>query len=117
MFANLYGGKTGHSLNNLRYYKYMDAVASNSTSLDPQNLLPTERAAYYHGLRVHLQIIIWKRLSNRHNDLNPQQWDWRLDDGVLIPIIAAAPETLLKIVQCKCKITSKNPCGNNACSC
>ena len=85
----------------------MDAVASNSTSLDPQNLPPTERATYYHSLRVYLQIIIWKRLSNRHNDLNPQQWDWRLDDDVLIPIIAAAPERLLKFVRCKCKLTSK----------
>ena len=37
VFVNLYGGKNGQSLNNLRYYKYMDAVASNSASLDPQN--------------------------------------------------------------------------------
>ena len=44
VFVNLYGGKNGQSLNNLRYYKYiMDAVASNSNSLDPQKLPPTER--------------------------------------------------------------------------
>ena len=30
----------------LRYCKYMDAVASNCTSLDPQKLPPIERAAY-----------------------------------------------------------------------
>ena len=60
VFVNLYGDN-GQSLNNLRYYKYMDAVASNSTYLDPQKLPPTERAAYFHSLRVHLQIIVWKR--------------------------------------------------------
>ena len=60
-------------VNNLRYYKYMDAVASNSTYLDPQKLSPTERVAYFHSLRVHLQIIVWKRQSNEHDDLNPQQ--------------------------------------------
>ena len=120
VFVNLYGGKNGQPLNNLRYYKYMDAVASNSTYLDLQKLPPTERAAYFHSLRVHLQIIIWKRLSNGHDDLNPQQWGWKLDRGVLIPIMTdldAAPERLLKFVQCKCKLTSKNPCGSNACSC
>ena len=43
VFVNLYGGKNGQSLDNLRYY----------------------------SLRVHLQIIVWKRLSNGHDDLNP----------------------------------------------
>ena len=110
MFVNLYGGNNGQSLNNLQYYKYMDAVASNSNSLDPQKLPPTERAAYYHSLRVHLQIIVWKKLLNGHDDLNPQQWGWRLDGGVLIPIMTdldAAPERLLEFVRCKCKLTSK----------
>ena len=98
----------------------MDAVASNSTYLDPQKLPPTERTAYFHSLRVHLQIIVWKRLSNGHDDLNPQQWGWKLDGGALIPIMTdldAAPERLLKFVRCKCKLTSKNPCGSNVCSC
>ena len=120
VFVNLYGGKNGQPLNNLRYYKYMDAVASNSTYLDPQKLPPTERAAYFHSLRVHLQIIVWKRLSNGHDDLNPQQWGWKLDGGALIPIMTdldAAPGRLLKFVRCKCKLISKNPCGSNAYSC
>jgi len=65
VFVILYGGKREESLNSLRYYKYMymDAVASNSMSLDPQKLPPTERAAYFHGLRAHLQIILWKTLA------------------------------------------------------
>ena len=113
-------GKKEESLRNLRYYKYMDMVASNSTSLDPQKLPPTERAAFYHSLRVYLQIMLWKRLLNEHDDLDPQQWGWRLDRDVLRPIMTnldAAPDSLLKFVRCKCKLSSKNPCGTNTCSC
>ena len=29
----------------------------------------------------------------------------------------AAPDSLLKFVQCKCKLSSKNPCNTNMCSC
>jgi len=97
VFVILYGGKREESLNSLRYYKYMDVVASNSMSLDPQKLPPTERAAYYHDLRIHLQIILWKTLANSHEDLDPQQWGWRLDWDVLSPIMTdldAAPENL-----------------------
>ena len=82
--------------------------------------LQKERAAYYHSLRVHLQIIVWKKLLNGYDDLNPQQWGWRFDGGVLIPItteLDAAPDRLLKLVRCKCKLTSKNPYGSNMCSC
>ena len=71
VFVILYGGKKEESLRDLRYYKYMDMVASNSTSLDPQKLPPTERAAFYHSLRVYLQIMLWKRLLNEHDDLDP----------------------------------------------
>ena len=90
----------------------MDMVASNSISLDldPQKLPPTERAAFYHSLRVYLQIMLWKRLLNEHDDLDPQQWGWRLDRDVLRPIMSdldAAPDSLLKFVRCKCKLTSK----------
>ena len=31
--------------------------------------------------------------------------------------INAAPENLLKFVRCKCKLSSKNPCGTSMCSC
>ena len=119
VFAIMYGGKQGYTLNTLRYVKFMEMVSSgNITALDPQKLPPTERAAYYHSLRVHLQVIIWKKLTG--NDLDPKQWGWKLDGTVLIPIMTdfnAAPESLLKFVRCKCKLSSKNPCGTNMCSC
>ena len=58
LFVITYGGKQKDSLNNLRYIKFMEMVSSSKASLDPQKLPPTERAAHYHSLRVHLQVII-----------------------------------------------------------
>lgn len=99
LFIIMYGGKQEDSLNTLRYAKFMEIVSSSKSSLDPQKLPPTERAAYFHSLRVHLQIILWKKLTN--NDLDPKQWGWKLDGTVLSPIMtdmAAAPESLLEVV-------------------
>ncbi len=118
VFVIMCGGKKSDSLNSLRYAKFMEMVTSSKSSLDPQKLPPTERAAYFHSLRVHLQVILWRKLTN--NDLDPQQWGWKLDGTVLVPImtdLAAAPESLLKFVRCKCKLTSRSPCGTNLCSC
>ena len=47
-------------------------------NINPQKLSPTERATHYHSFRVvHLQVIIWKKLTN--DDLDPKQWGWKLD--------------------------------------
>ena len=46
---------------------------------------------------------MWKKLTS--DDLDPKQRGWKLDGKVLSPImtdINAAPENLLKFVQCKC---------------
>ena len=77
----------------------MEMVSSSKASLDSQKLPPTERAAHYHSLRVHLQVIIWKELSN--NILDPKQWGWKLEGSVFTPIMTnlhAAPDSLLKCV-------------------
>ena len=58
LFVITYGGKEDDSLNSLRYTKFMEMVSSSKAPLDPQKLPPTERAAHYHSLRVHLQVII-----------------------------------------------------------
>ena len=74
----------------------MEMVSSSKASLDPQKLPPTERAAHYHSLRVHLQVIIWKKLSN--NSLNPKQWGWKLEGSAFTPTMTdlnAAPDNLL----------------------
>ena len=48
------------------------------------------------------------------------QWGWKLNGDILEPVMTdsvVAPENLLKFVRCNCKLTSKNPCGRNTCSC
>jgi len=58
LFVITYGGKQEDALNNLRYMKFMEMVLSSKASLDLQKLPPTERAAHYYSLQVHLQVII-----------------------------------------------------------
>ena len=53
--------------------------------LEPEKLPPKERAAHYHSLRVHLQVIEWKMFAEASN-LDPKQWGWKLDDGYLTSI-------------------------------
>ena len=38
-------------------------------------MAPTERTAFYHGQRVHVQIITWKVLDNTEIQLMPDEWD------------------------------------------
>lgn len=115
-FIFMYGGKQGDSLNNLRYIKYMEMVSTGN--IDPQKLPSTERAAHYHSLRIHLQVIVWKKLTS--DDLDSKQWGWKLDGNVLIFIMKdmnAASKNLLNFVRCKCKLSSKNACATNMYSC
>ena len=100
-----------------RYSKYQQMVCEGL--IEPEKLPPTERAAWFHGLRVHLQTIQWKILDDTIN-LEPEKWGWKKDNGVLVPIPTdkeIAPPDLLQIVRCKCKMSSRNPCGTNVCSC
>ena len=86
-------------------------------SFEPSKMPPTERSAYFHGLRVHLQIMTWKMLQN---DIDPEEWGWCKKDNELVPIMTdndVAPENLLKVIRCNCKTTSRNQCGSNLCSC
>ena len=90
-----------------------------SKVVDPHKLPPTERAAHFHSLRVHIQVMHWKMLTTEEHQFDPEKRGWKLD-SVKHPIMTAlpaAPETLLKSVHCKCKLTSRNPCGTNLCSC
>ena len=117
LFIHLYGGKQTDSLNTLRYVKFMEMVSCGKL-LEPERLPPTERAAFHHSLRVHHQVIVWAKLSE--NALDPKQWGWKLEEKTLTPIMTdlnPAPENLLNFIRCKCKISSRNPCGTNLCSC
>ena len=54
IFKLLYGGKSEDSLNKLRYFKYLDMAYKGI--IEPEKLPPTQRTAYFHSLRVYLQV-------------------------------------------------------------
>ena len=98
--------------------KFHDMITTSTSGLVPEKLPPTDGAAKYHSLRVHLQVVIWKTLNT--SILSPQRWGWKIEDNVFIPIttdLPIAPDSILKFVRCKCKKSSKNPCSTNRCSC
>ena len=95
----------------------MDMIASSTSKIEPQKLPPTGSAAYFHSLRVHFQVRMWKSFDSCHED--PLEWGWKkVNDQFLTILIGKdpAPENLLKMIPCKCKLSSKNACGTN-CSC
>jgi len=103
----------------IRCILYMNKLATSSLRPRPERLPPSERAAHFHACRVHLQVVQWKTLM-RDCRLDPQDWGWKLVDGLLIPVatdLEAAPEDILNVVRCKCKAESSNPCGTRLCSC
>ena len=117
IFVLLYGGKDSDSLSSLRYAKYMK-MTSITSSIKPEKLPPTERAAYFHSLRVYHQVQEWNSL--REDSSNATNWGWKLQDGILIPVMtdeAPAPDEILNVVRCNCQVASKNPCGGSRCSC
>ena len=112
-----YQGKVNDTLPKLRHARYIEMVSS-ATTVDPAKLPPTERAAYFHAHRVHLQVAQWMTLNLKC--LEPTEWGWVGTNGILFPIKTdqiVAPENLLKIIRCKCKLESRNTCGSNLCSC
>ena len=83
----------------------------------PENLPPTESAAFSHILRVHQQVITWETLGA--NSPNPLNWGWKDEDGKLKPIQidgTVAPADLLKFIRCNCK-SLNNMCSSNHCTC
>ena len=118
IFVKMYCGKPSDNLDYLRYIKYMEYAATSTKMLQPERLPPTERAAFFHSLRVHLQLMIWKSLGQCQYD--PCSRGWGMKNGVLAPVMTdlnPAPEGLLKFVRCKCKVTSNSPCSTKLCSC
>ena len=46
----------------------MEITTKSKTASKPQSLPPAERAPYYNLLRVHLQVIQWKKLTTTNAD-------------------------------------------------
>jgi hypothetical protein len=121
MLAVIYGGKFTDSLNCMRHTLYMKMCASSTGRPVPERLPPTENAAYFHSLRVHLQVIQWLKLStDTMTAADPVCWGWTKGEGGYEPIAMQqepAPPELLKVIRCTCKSDSRNQCGSNACTC
>ena len=96
----------------------MRKAATSKSTIKPHNLPPTENAAYFHFLRVHLQVIEWKTLMNV--TLNPTDWGWKLSGDSYEPIMTdlePAPKEILRFIRCNCKMSTKYPCNTNVCTC
>lgn len=119
VLVSLYGGNiNSSSLNMLRYDNYIQKIASSKKEFDISRLPPTENAAKYHLLRVHLQCIVWKILDTTAAD--PTLWGWQKANEEFQPImtdISPAPDSLLNMIHCACKITVDEPCYNMRCTC
>ena len=118
LFAVCYGGNAGGSLNYLRYEKYMNMFATSMSKIEPQRLPPTERVEYFHCLRVHYQVRVWKTFDECVK--NAEEWGWKNVNNLLLPVMTdreVAPENLLVIIRCKCKLSSRNVCCTNLCFC
>ena len=117
VFKILYGGSINETLTKLRYGKYLDMACKGIVT--PEKLPPSERTSYSHGLHTHYQVLDWSLLGDDF-ELSALDWGWKKDNDILVPImtdISIAPESLTKIIRCKCKVTTKNPCGTMICSC
>ena len=117
LLVMLYGGKSTDTLNSLRHTTFMRMAATGTSKMQPEKLPPTERSARFHCFRVHLQIIQWKSLMAA--DIDPKKWGWKLEKTKLVPIqtdLPPGPQDILNVIHCKCKSSSRNPCGTLLCS-
>ena len=85
----------------------------------PEKLPPTQRSCYFHGLRVHFQIMKWIYLEGECSK-KARDWGWKQDANTMSPIttdLDVAPTLLKKVIRCKCKITSTKFCDTKLCTC
>lgn len=108
----LYGGQPNEGLDKLRHRKFCDKVSTSIAPVQVHTLPPTSAAAKYHSARVYYQVQEWMG----HRTLDPEQWGWTLEGGLLHPTttdLPAAPESLLKVVRCNCT----TDCNSRRCTC
>ena len=79
LMVRLYGGKPADKLNKMRHEVYCKLAATFCVRPLPQKLPPTEQTAIFHPLTVHLQVMMWKKLSTAGFD--PSLWGWHIVSG------------------------------------
>ena len=116
---HLYGAsadKGDHTLNDLRRRLFELKKASGDSYVQSKYLPPTSCATGQHSLRVMLQVWTWTNIFVSHNSLRPEEWGWKLEKGMLVPVYTtrgAAPDELLKTIRCGCK----GDCSTKRCTC
>ena len=111
--VSLYGGKPGEKLDGMRYQRYCEKLATNSSQIQPQNLPPTSAAARHHSLRVYLQVKQWK---GENEGMSLEDYGWKVTEGQVLPRMTdlpAAPESLLQMIRCNCL----SDCASARCTC
>lgn len=109
----LFKGKEGQKLNKLRFEKYKEKVATETSNVLAKRLPPTESATAYHSLRAYYQIQTWMQQSE---GLNPLEYGWKESNNRFTPIftnLPPAPPALLSSIRCGCK----GGCVNLRCNC
>ena len=80
--VSLYGGKPGEKLDGMRYQRYCEKLATNSSQIQPQNLPPTSAAARHRSLRVYLQVKQWK---GENEGMSLEDYGWKVTEGQVLP--------------------------------
>lgn len=111
--VQLFKGKGGQKLNALRYQKYNEKIATETSNVLAKRLPPTEAATAYHSLRTYYQIQSW---MEQNKELNPLEYGWQETNNHFAAIstnLPPAPSHLLSAIRCGCK----GFCDTKRCNC
>lgn len=108
----LYGCTRSTSLNDSRYSFYLKAVAKMSlkSKFNMASLPPISDAAEQHSYRTCYQIKKWLGDKN----IGATDWGWSQTNNMLFPVHSnkpPAPEEIINLVSCNCKVSCKNNCS------
>ncbi|PZC75227.1 hypothetical protein B5X24_HaOG206534 [Helicoverpa armigera] len=95
-------------INKYRYLTFVKHTRKNK-QVQLSCLPPTSESAIQHLNRVYYQVQTWLG-----NQLNPEDWGWKLIHNTLEPIktlLPPAPEKLLNTIFCNCKKDCSVKCG------
>ncbi|GAB1602355.1 hypothetical protein Ahia01_000514600 [Argonauta hians] len=84
LFVLMYNGKQEDSLTTLIFASY-STLAALSKLRSPEKLPPSMRAAWFHSLRVYLEVLQWQTLTECVAD--PLKWGWEMNANKLAPIM------------------------------
>jgi len=111
--VNVYNGKDKESLNTLRYRRYCEKLATNTSQVEPRTLPPTSAAASFTVIECFFKYVNGKVLTVISNQ---SYGVGKKGDAGFSPTMTdspPAPDDLLKIIRCNCL----TKCQNARCSC